>query len=66
MLLRLVSAHFNHGDRSASVAKLHSCGVATKTPFADNILAFLLMIASVTDSERGLAPRVEVRPRGSS
>ena len=32
MLLRLVSAHFDHGDRSASVAKLHSFGVANKTP----------------------------------
>ena len=60
MLLRLVSAHFDHGDRSASVAKLHSFGVATTTPFVNYVRAFRLLIASAPDSERVLAPSVEV------
>jgi len=58
MLLRLVSAHFDHGDRSASIAKLHSFGVATKTSCADYFRAFHLLIASVMDDEQ--APSIEV------
>ena len=59
MLLSLISAHFDHGDESAAIAKLHSFEVATKTPFADYFRAFRLLIASVTDSGRVLAPSVE-------
>ena len=60
MLLRLVSALFDEDDGSASIAKLHSVGIATKTPLADYFPAFRLLIASVTDSERVLALSVEV------
>ena len=60
ILIRLVSAHFDHGDRSASIAKLHSFGVATKRPSADYFWAFRLLIASVTDSEQVFAPSVEL------
>ena len=60
MLLRLVSAHFDHGDRRASIDKLHSFGVAIKTPFADYFRAFRLLMASVLDSDRVSAPSVEV------
>ena len=62
MLVRLVSIHFSHGDRRTAIAKVHSFRVATKTPFGDYFRAFRLLIASVTDSERGLAPNVEVVP----
>ena len=60
MLLSLISAHFDHGDESAAIAKLHSFEVATKTPFADYFRVLRLLIASVTESERVLAPNVEV------
>ncbi|CAN0535797.1 unnamed protein product, partial [Laminaria digitata] len=40
LLLRLISTYFDHGDRSASIAKLHSFGVANKTPFSDYSRAF--------------------------
>ena len=60
MLLRLISAHFDHRNRSTAIAKLHSFRVATKTPFADYSRAFGLLIAFVTDNERALAPRIEV------
>ena len=60
MLLRLVSAHFDHGERRTSIADLHSFGVARKTPLANYFRAFCLLIASVTDSERGWAPSVDV------
>ena len=60
MLLRLISAHFDHGARSAANVKLHSFEVATKKPFADNFRAFRLLTASVTDSEQVLVQSVEV------
>ena len=60
VLLRLISAHFDHGDRCAAIAKLHSFGVATKTPFAGYFRVVHLLIASVTESEWVLARSVEV------
>ena len=43
-----------------SIDKLHSFGVATKTPFADYFRAFRLLMASFLDSDRVSAPSVEV------
>lgn len=56
LLLRLTSSRFDHGDRSAAMAKLHSFGVATKMPFANYSPDFRLLIALVADSEQVLAP----------
>ena len=60
LLRRLISAPFDHGDRTVAIAKLHSSGVATRTPFTNYFLAFRLLTASVTDSERVLTPSIEV------
>ena len=60
LLLCLISSHFDHGDQNAAMAKLHSFGVATKTPFADCSWVFRLLLASITDSGRVLVPGVEV------
>ena len=50
LFLGLVISHFDHGDRNAAIAKLHSFGAATKTLFADYSRAFRLLMASATDS----------------
>ena len=60
MLLRLVSARYAQGHRSASIADFHLFEVATKTPFADYSRDFWLLIASVTEREGVLAQSVEV------
>ena len=60
LLLRPISSLFDHGDQRGAAVKLHSFGVATKTPFADYSRAFKVLIASSTDSNQVLAPGVEV------
>ena len=59
LLLRLISTLFDHGDRSAAIAKLPLFGVATRTIFTRYFRAVRLLIASVTDSERVRAPSIE-------
>ena len=60
MMRRLIRTRFDLRDQSVAIAKLHSFGVATTTPFVNYVRAFRLLIASATDSERVLAPSVEV------
>ncbi|CAB1099065.1 unnamed protein product [Ectocarpus sp. CCAP 1310/34] len=60
LLLRHLAEQFDVGDRQESVLRLQQFGVADGTPFADYLRAFRLLVSSVTDSERTLAPSVSM------
>ena len=54
--LRLLADHFDTGDSQTGFLRLQQFGVSTGTSFAVYLRAFRLLVASVSGSERTLAP----------
>ena len=55
-LLRLLAGQFDAGDAQESFLRLQQFGVSDGVGFSDYLRAFRLLVASVTGSERALAP----------
>ena len=55
-LLRLLAGQFDAGDAQESFSRLQQFGVSDGVGFSDYLRAFRLLVASVTGSERALAP----------
>ena len=49
-LLLLICSHFDPGDGTAALQRLHTFGVANGTPFSDSFRYFCVVVSSVTGS----------------
>ena len=60
LLLRLWTTHLDRVDTGEGYTRLHNSGVCTGTPFLHFIREFCVLVSAVTESERTLAPGVDV------